>query len=140
MKTNEGPVNCRLIKVARCDDARGSLCFAQGCRDIPFDIQRVFWIFGVPEGQTRGGHAHQTCQEVIFAVSGGFEIFVDDGVHHQTFVIDRPDQGILIPAGVWCTLSHFKPGTVCCVMASGVYDAGGYVNDYALFLKQKQCG
>lgn len=140
MDKSEGQVNCRLISVTRHDDARGSLCFAEGGRDIPFEIKRVFWIFGVPEGQTRGGHAHMTCQEVIFPACGGFEIFVDDGSSRQTFTLDRPDQGILIPAGVWCTLKNFKVGTVCCVMASQPYDAGGYINDYDSFLKQEPCG
>jgi hypothetical protein len=138
MKKTEGEACCRIVKVARYDDERGSLCYVEGGHDFPFPIQRMFWIFNVPAGAERGGHAHWTCSEVIFPVSGSFEITVDDGIRQQTFVMDRPDRGIIIPAGVWCTLRRFSPGTVCCVAASHPYDADGYVNDYETYLKERR--
>lgn len=131
---SEVKVNASLLEVKPIVDERGALCFIEGIRDIPFSIQRMFWIFDVPSGAERGGHAHWKCSEAIFPVKGSFEIFVDDGHARQTFTITSPTQGIVIPAGVWCTLKNFSPGTVCLVAASMEYDPSGYVNDYETFL------
>ena len=118
-------------------DDRGCLCFAEGGTHVPFRIERVFWIFGVGEGQTRGEHAHRTCAEAIFPVHGRFDIEVDDGRCRKTFAMDRPERGILIPAGVWCCLKNFSPDAVCLVAASQPYLAEGYINDYDEFLKSR---
>ena len=106
MISNNGP-ECGLIKLARHDDVRGTLCVAEILSDIPFAVGRVFWITDVPEGEERGGHAHRTCHEAVFAVSGGFDIDVDDGQEKRTFRMRRADEGIVIPAGVWCRLHDF---------------------------------
>ena len=103
---------------------------------IPFPVQRVFWITDVPEGEVRGGHAHWTCDEAVFAVTGDFEIEVDDGSRRFVTRLSSPDRGLVIPAGVWCELRHFAPGTVCVVMASQPYDASGYALDRDTWLKE----
>ncbi len=89
----------------------------------------MFWISDVPKEAQRGGHAHWTCWEVVFAASGRFEIELDYGDRSESFVLDRPDVGIVIPAGVWCDLRGFEENTVCVVLASEEYDASGYVHD-----------
>lgn len=105
------------------------MCYLEGDVQIPFTVQRVFWITDVPEGEIRGGHAHWTCDEAVFAVTGSFEIEVDDGNSSFVTRLSSPDCGLTIPAGVWCELRHFSPGTVCVVMASQPYDASGYALD-----------
>lgn len=128
---------CGLIGLARHDDLRGSLCVAEAMREVPFAVDRVFWITDVPAGGERGGHAHRTCHEAVFAVCGGFKIDVDAGNGRTTYRLERPEEGIVIPAGVWCRLYDFQPATVCVVLASGAYDAAGYVNDYETFKSGK---
>ena len=85
--TQEGPVDCELISVSPHTDERGSLCFAEGEKEIPFSIERLFWIYDVQPGAERGGHAHRECSEAVFAVQGGFDIYVDDGRFHHTYTI-----------------------------------------------------
>jgi|SRR5574344_718163 uncharacterized RmlC-like cupin family protein len=138
-ETIEGHVDCNIIRLKPFTDKRGSLCFAEGEKDIPFDIKRVFWIYGVPAGAERGGHAHWKCSEAIFPVSGSFEIYIDDGTHHHVFTLTSPDMGIIVKAGVWCVLRNFSKDTVCVVAASMEYDETGYVNDYQTYLKEVRC-
>ncbi|HZK03045.1 MAG TPA: FdtA/QdtA family cupin domain-containing protein [Bacteroidaceae bacterium] len=124
------PRGCRLIDFPEKIDRRGVLSFAEGHQHIPFQIERVFWIYGVPEGEIRGDHAHNESSEVVVPVSGSFLMVVDDGVRRVEIFMDSPSQGILIPPGVWCELSSFAPGTVCVVLASHSYNASGYTHNY----------
>ncbi len=135
------PGGCRLIGAPEKIDERGCLSFLQGGEGVPFAIERVFWIWGVPPGQTRGGHAHRTCHEVVFPLSGAFTMHVDDGLAQADVLMDNPACGILVPAGVWCHLKDFREGTVCLAVASQPYDASGYINnheDYLREVKEKQ--
>lgn len=125
------PRGCKLIRFQECTDSRGSLSVGEAKRQIPFVIERVFWIYGVPEGQSRGEHSHNECSEVIVPVCGAFDMMVDDGERRTTVRMDSPRTGILIPPSVWCRLENFAPGTVCVVFASHPYNASGYTNDYA---------
>jgi hypothetical protein len=138
-ETKEGKVDCCLPPLKCFADERGELSFAEGLKEIPFRIARIFWIKNVPEGEERGGHAHWKCAEAIFPLTGGFDIYIDDGFVHHTFKMTKPEEGILVKPGVWCVLRNFKPGTVCLVAASMEYDAEGYVNDYQTFLKEVRC-
>ena len=116
-----------LVKIPTFSDSRGCLSIADEER-LPFIPKRVFWIYDVVDGKTRGGHAHNECAEVVFAVKGRFEMFVDNGKEQQTFTIDSPDTGIYIGKNVWCELRNFAPGTVCVALASHQYNANGYIN------------
>ena len=120
------PRGVKLIELPQNVDERGRLYYMECADVLPFEVRRIFWISDVPRGKTRGGHAHWTCQEVIFPVTGNFEIEVDDGKVCRTIVMDRPSCGITVPAGVWCELRNFAPGTVCVVLASEKYDLSGY--------------
>lgn len=124
-----------MVRIRRNDDSRGSLCFAEW-DDLPFEPKRVFWIFGVKEGMDRGKHAHSACEEVVFAVNGGFDMFVDNGSCQETFHISDPSEGIYIGKNVWCELRNFQPGTVCVVVASVKYMRDGYINDYEEFKRR----
>lgn len=130
------PRECRIVQMKTVTDERGRLCIADS-ENLPFKVERTFWIVGVPEGKTRGGHAHRECAELIFPVSGGFDIMVDDGKEVREFCMDEPDRGIYIGPYVWCELKNFRPGTVCMVMASHPYMSEGYINDYESFRDTK---
>ena len=126
---------CKLLHTHKCVDDRGILCFAEGSDIIPFDIKRIFWIYGVDRHKTRGGHSHGTCTEAIFPVKGKFDITITDGTNKASITLDDPSCGILIPAGIWCELDKFSTDAVCMVAASQHYDAEGYTNNYNEYLK-----
>lgn len=132
--TLPSPFSLKIVK-----DKRGELCFAEEGKEIPFSVKRVFWISNVPNGETRGGHANWSCSEVIFAVAGSFQITLDNGTTSKTFLLTAPNQGIEIPAGVWCVLHDFQENTVCCVVADQEYSSEHYVNDYQSYIQQVQC-
>lgn len=121
-----------MITLPEHIDERGSLSFAEW-QHLPFMPQRVFWIYDVTEGKTRGGHAHRECAEVVFAVKGSFDMFVDNGTEQETIHISKANEGIYIGKNVWCELRNFAPGTVCIAFASLPYDRLGYINDYDQF-------
>ena len=131
----EFPKGCRTIRIPCVQDERGALAFAEAQRVIPFAVERVFWIYDVPTEASRGGHAHWTCNELVVPVSGGFTVVLDDGQVRRQVRMERPDEGVLIPAGVWCELLDFAPGTVLLVMASQPYQPEGYVHDYNEYKK-----
>lgn len=133
----ELPRNCQMINAPAVKDERGQLCYMESGSHIPFPIARVFYIYNVQEGATRGDHSHNTCAEVVFAVSGAFTMTVDDGNRRVAIRMNRPDIGILIPPGVWCKLSDFEEGTVCSVLASERYDASGYTLSYEEYINNQ---
>ena len=117
----------RLIELPRLDDERGSLVVAQQ-EHLPFPLRRVFFIFGVPAGATRGGHAHKRCHEVIVAAAGSFDVVVDDGRALQTFHLDDPTEGLHVRPGVWCELRSFSEGSLCLVYASTDFEAADHLD------------
>lgn len=126
------PFMYKFVEIPKVVDERGCLCFTEN-KHLPFEIKRVFWIYGVAEGKTRGGHAHKTCAEIVFPVKGSFEMFVDDGHESNIYLMDSPCKGIYIAPNVWCHLRNFSHDAVCVVLASQEYDAEGYINDYDTF-------
>ena len=128
---------CTFVASKRWADDRGFLFYAEGDSDIPFRIERVFWITNVPEGKSRGGHAHQSCAEVIFPVQGSCDIRITDGRHEAVVHLDDPTQGILIPPNVWCDLHHFSTDCILLVAASQHYNVQGYVHNYDDFLAMR---
>ena len=134
------PRGVEWIQLPKNVDNRGCLTFLEGNVHIPFPLKRVFWISDVPAGQIRGGHAHWTCHEAVFPLSGRFEIELDDGERCTTVVMDDPTRGITVPAGVWCELRNFAPGTLCLVVASQEYDAAGYALDRESWKRTLECG
>ncbi len=124
---------CRRIPLQRVDEPRGSLCVAQAGEQLPFAVERVYFVFDVPAGGERAHHAHREQHELLIPVAGGFEVHCDDGAVQTTFTLDRPEQGLLLPPMVFHHLDRFSPGAVCLVLSSGPYDPSEYVNDYAAF-------
>ena len=129
----------RLIDFPKIHDPRGNLSVAEQQENVPFDIARVYWTYDIPGGGRRGGHAHKTCEEVIIAVSGSFDVTLDDGrggkeVHH----LNHPYQGLYVGTGVWRTLEDFSSGAVCLVLASELFDEEEYIYDYDEFTQRAQ--
>lgn len=127
------PDGCMLLQGISVADERGVLTFVEG-GTLPFAIARIFWITSVPGGKSRGGHAHASCSEAVFAVRGSFTMHLSDGRVQSATRISSPGGGILVPAGIWCDLRDFTPDCVCVVAASHPYDAEGYINGYGDYL------
>jgi hypothetical protein len=123
-----------LVELPRIEDERGTLSYVQSGCHLPFAIERVFYLYNVPEGAERGGHALRECQQVLIALSGSLEIATFDGKATQRFQLSRPNQGLYVPPMVWRELSHFSPGAVCLVLASKGYLESDYFRDLQSFL------
>ncbi len=125
---------CELLELPKITDRRGSLCFTEAQRHVPFEIQRVFYLFDVPAGEARAAHALKTCKQFIIAISGSFEVKVDDGTRRERFLLERPDVGLYLPPLVWRELGGFTSGAVCMVLASEFYDEMDYLDEYSDFV------
>ena len=125
----------RIIDLSQ-QKANGGLCTrVEPSVGVPFDIKRTYWTYDIPAGAARGGHAHKECLEVIIAASGSFTVTLDDGSKHETYLLNRPDHGLLVNTGVWRTLQDFSAGSVCFVLASELYEEADYIYEYEDFLK-----
>lgn len=130
------PRNPRLVPLTERADERGRLVVLQpGDGALDFDIKRVFYLFGVPEAQRRGAHAHRRIEQLMVAVHGSVDVMVDDGASRTRFRLEDPAQGLHIPAMHWGELERFSPGAVCLVLASEAYDEAEYLRDYDEFLR-----
>ena len=130
----------RLIDLPRFLDARGNLSFVEQLNHIPFEIKRTYWIYDVPGGEARGGHAFFKNDEFIIALSGSFDIVVDDGKEKRTFTLNRSYYGLYVPAGLWRELENFSTNSLALEFGSMHYDPEDYIRDYELFLKLKHDG
>ncbi len=123
----------QILEFPKITDRRGNLTFIEERRHVPFEVRRVFYVYDIPSGEDRGAHAHRTLQQVIICVSGGLEIYLDDGREKQTVRLSRPWQGLYIPAMVWASEGNFDSGTVYMVLASDFYNEADYYRDYEEF-------
>jgi WxcM-like, C-terminal len=123
-----------LISLPKLTDPRGNLTFVEGTKHIPFEVERVYYLYDVPSGEARGGHAHHKLQQLIIAVSGSFDVLLDNGYERRTITCNRPFQGILMKSLVWRELNNFSSGAVCLVLASMVYEESDYIRDYEKFI------
>lgn len=129
-------MNIRIINLPKIEDPRGNLSVIE--KDIiPFSIKRVYYLYDVPSGAERGGHAHIEQSAFLVALSGSFDVILHDGILEQTVTLNRPNKGLLIPHGVWRELKNFSSGSVCLVISSGEFDEADYIRDFDLFLKSK---
>lgn len=126
--------DCSVIEMPKISDRRGNLTPVYSDENIPFDIKRVFYLYDIPGGESRGAHAHKRCHQFLVAASGSFEVVLDDGKNKKTVVLNRPFYGLHIPPGIWAHEQGFSSGSVCLVLASEKYDAEDYIRDYEEFL------
>ena len=127
--------DCKIIELPKFLDARGNLSFAEQFTHIPFEIRRVYWLYDVPGGVARGGHAEINNEELIIALSGAFEIVVDDGIQSRTYVLNRSYYGLYIPKGLWREIKEFSTNALALEFGSIPYSVNDYIRDYSEFLK-----
>jgi dTDP-4-dehydrorhamnose 3,5-epimerase-like enzyme len=125
----------RILNLPKITDQRGNLTFIEGNRHIPFAVKRVYYLYDVPAGAMRGGHAHKKLEQFVIAASGSFTVVIDDGRKRRKFFLNRPHYGLYIPRMVWRELEDFSSGSICVVLASEEYDESDYYRSYKAFLK-----
>ena len=130
----------RIIELPKFLDARGNLSFAQNNSHIPFEIKRTYWLYDVPGGESRGGHAYRETEEFVIALSGSFDVIVDDGKEKKTFHLNRSYYGLYIPKGMWREMDNFSTNSLALEFASTNYNPEDYIRDYNEFLKLKEDG
>ena len=130
----------KIIELPKFLDARGNLSFAQNNTHIPFEIRRTYWLYDVPGGESRGGHAYRETEELVIALSGSFDVIVDDGMEKKIFHLNRSYYGLYIPKGMWREMDNFSTNSFALEFASTKYDTADYIYDYNEFLKLKEDG
>lgn len=132
--------DARIIELPKFLDARGNLSFAQNNTHIPFEIKRIYWLYDVPGGESRGGHAYRDTEEFVIALSGSFDVIVDNGKEKKTFHLNRSYYGLYIPKGMWREMDNFSTNSLALEFASTKYNPKDYIRDYDEFLKLKEDG
>jgi hypothetical protein len=130
--------DCRLLEFPKIHDPRGNLTFVEGGVHVPFEIRRTYWIYGVPGGEKRGGHAYHELHEVLIALSGSFEVHLDDGARGRTHILNRGYVGLYVPNMIWRELEGFSTNAVCLILASEPYSVADYVRDKVGFLAARR--
>lgn len=129
---------CRILDLPRVHDPRGNLTFIEGGRHVPFDIKRVYYLYDVPGGAERGGHAHKALQQLIIAMSGSFDVVLDDGANKKRIHLNRSYKGLYVGPMIWREIDNFSSASVCMVLASNTYDEDDYYRDYTEFMKGRR--
>ncbi|MBR2231841.1 MAG: WxcM-like domain-containing protein [Prevotella sp.] len=129
----------RIIELPKITDPRGNLTVAEAFTNVPFDIRRAYWVYDVPGGESRGGHAHKRLRQLVIAMSGSFTVTLDNGHEQQKYLLNHPWEGLLIETETWRTLDDFSSGAVCLVLASEPFEEDDYIYDYDEFLKYIGC-
>jgi hypothetical protein len=130
---------CHMIDLPKIEDRRGNLTFIEGFTHVPFAIARVYYVYDVPGGSERGGHAHKALQQFIIAMSGSFDVLLDDGKDRKRVHLNRSYNGLYVCPMIWRQLDNFSSGSVCMVLASTQYDEADYYRDYAAFMRARWC-
>lgn len=129
--------DCKLIEIDQIGDRRGHISVVENHSQVPFEVKRVFYLYDLPGGESRGAHAHKECHQLLVAASGGFEVEVNDGFKSKIFSLNRPYQTLHVPPGIWASEINFTSGAICLVLASHVYDEKDYIRGYNDFLSYK---
>ena len=130
--------DCSVIDLPKYMFDEGNLTWVERNKNVPFDIQRVFYLYDIPGGEARGAHAHRQCHQFLIAASGAFEVVLDDGVNKRTVMLNRPFCGLHIPPGIWAAEQGFSSGSVCLVLASEIYDESDYIRNYNDFIQYRK--
>jgi dTDP-4-dehydrorhamnose 3,5-epimerase-like enzyme len=129
--------DCSIIELDKHPDEKGNLTVVENNRHIPFSPKRVFYLYDIPGGESRGAHAHKCCHQFLVAAGGSFEVVLDDGKNKRTVLLNRPYYGLHIPPGIWAAEQGFSSGSICLVLASHEYDPEDYIREYKEFLEWK---
>ena len=127
--------DCSVLPLSKIHNPAGNITIIEGNQNIPFDIQRIYYLYDIPGGEVRGGHAHLELTQLIVAASGSFDVLLDDGINKKIVTLNRPDYGLLVVPGIWRELMEFSSGSICMVLASHKYDESDYIRDHDNFKK-----
>ena len=130
--------DCHVLPLNKIHNPAGNITIVEGRQNIPFNIQRIYYLYDIPGGESRGGHAHKELYQLIVAASGSFEVMLDDGINKKIVRLNRPNYGLLVVPGIWRELFEFSSGSICMVLASHQYDENDYLRDYESFKGLKQ--
>jgi len=136
--TNSGISDCNIIELPKIHNRAGNLTAINNSIDIPFDVKRIYYIFDIPGGSVRGGHAHKNLKQLIIAASGSFDVVLDDGRKKEKIFLNRPYFGLLVVPGIWREILDFSSGAICLVLASEKYSESDYIRNYIDFINYKQ--
>ncbi|MCZ2100766.1 MAG: FdtA/QdtA family cupin domain-containing protein [Chitinophagales bacterium] len=129
--------DCNILKLNKIHNRAGNITILEGMSNLPFDIKRLYYLYDIPAGENRGGHAHKELRQLIIAASGSFDILLDDGINKKIVALNRPDYGLLVVPGIWRELMEFSSGAICLVLASHLYDENDYIRTYEDFKAYK---
>lgn len=138
MRNRYSVFECNLLHLSQIGDRNGHITAINNNVEIPFDIKRIFYLYDIPGGESRGAHAHKECHQFLVAASGSFEVLLDDGITKRQVLLNRPDLGLHIPPGIWASEINFSSGSICLVLASHTYNEADYLrsyNDYVEFIR-----
>lgn len=139
MKSNAHNIySCNVLELSKIHNPQGNITIVQSDSVLPFRVKRVYYLYDVPGGSERGGHAHKALQQMIVAASGSFDVILDDGAMKKTVHLNRPNYGLLVTTGIWREIINFSSGAICLVLASDKYDPSDYIHDYSEFLRIKK--
>jgi len=130
--------DCKLIELPKIHNRAGNITPIHSRKEIPFDIKRVYYLYDVPGGESRGGHAHRELYQLLIAASGSFDVLLTDGKRKRTVSLNRPYNALLIVPGIWRDIDNFSSGSICLVLASHVYDESDYIRDYPIYLNLRK--
>ena len=129
--------DCVVLPLNKIHNRAGNITIIEGQENVPFDIKRVYYLYDIPGGEARGGHAHRALYQLLVAASGAFDVLLDDGVNKKVVTLNRPDYGLFIVPGIWRELYEFSSGAICLVLASAKYEDSDYIRDYKGFVNFK---
>ena len=129
--------DCTIVQLSRHHRPQGNITVVENTETVPFDVKRIYYLYDIPGGVSRGAHAHKELSQLIVAVSGSFRVTLDDGKVKRSFILNRPYQGLYVKSGIWRDLDDFSSGSVCMVLASEIYKEDDYIRDYQEFLDWK---
>ena len=129
--------DCVILPLNKIHNRAGNITIVEGQKNIPFDVKRIYYLYDIPGGEDRGGHAHKELHQLIVAASGSFDVMLDDGINKKVVTLNRPNYGLLVVPGIWRELMEFSSGAICLVLASQGYDEYDYIREYSEFLNTK---
>jgi hypothetical protein len=130
--------DCVILPLHKVHNRAGNITIVEGQKSVPFDVRRIYYLYDIPGGETRGGHAHKELRQLIVATSGSFCVLLDDGQNKKIVTLNRPDYGLMVVPGIWRELFDFSSGAICLVLASTIFDETDYIRDYGSFLISKK--
>ena len=131
--------DCQIIQLPKLKERdKGAISFVENLEDVPFIVKRIFYLYDIPGGESRGAHAHMSCEQFLVAVSGSFSVEIDDGQNSSRYFLNNPSFGLYIPSGIWASEEKFSSGSTCLVLASKKFDERDYIRDYKIFTNKKK--